>query len=1083
MRPQKLTISAFGPYAGVTEIDFEKLGSHGLFLITGDTGAGKTTIFDAITFALYGEASGEVREAGMFRSKYAKPETPTYVELYFFYQGKSYCVIRNPEYLRPKEKGVGFTMQKGDAELRYPDGRQPVTKSKEVTRAVTELIGLDYRQFTQIAMIAQGDFQKLLLAGTASRSEIFRQIFHTGLYQDLQNRLKEEEKKRWKEYDELRRSINQYLSGVSCEEDSPLLPELNRLKKEKFEGNVVRGLELLSALLEQEMDSKEALETEIRELDWKIQKEDQLLGKARQTTRLLEELEKCRKELQILLPEVEEKKKAWQDAEKAALKIEELDSASSIFREKLEKYRESEECRKALQEKESSIHVLLSEREQTFGRKKQQELLLTAEREELLPLMRSGEEKERLFHEREKLEGRILELDRLEEDRKKAEEMSELTEKELQGRNLRASEIRVEYEKDLAEWELLKDAELRLARLERQNEKLKADQREVKALGAIYEKLMEEEAELQKVQKEYMEAAGVRDHLRMEYQLLEQCFLDAQAGMLARTLEEGKRCPVCGSFTHPFPAKLSEHVPEKKELEKRKKKVAAAEAEAENRSAEASARSRQVMQFKKQILEKGKELFNLEDLDKIRACMEEAKRKIREEVQKLAGSLKEAEKEKKREKEVAALVKKEEAALETIRREIRREEQKAAVAEEKLRDTKRQLFRAADLEKTPEEERMQALYQIRQLLGEQLDIRKEQIAENQRKSRRREELEAQIPVREEKISTLGGVIQKTDISLAALETEKEKLKETFTGLVQSLDQQTKEELEEEILAFSKEKEALERQLKAAETAYQDAAAKETRLRAAADALKDQLPKQEDLKEEVIRERKKQHMEKKNLLTEKRTEKFSVIDNNRRIYQAVSGRQEIMAQVEREYIWVKSLTDTANGTLGGKRKIELETYVQMAYMDRILRRANIRLMTMSSGQYELKRQEDGENKKEKAGLELNVIDHYNGTERSVKTLSGGESFQASLSLALGLSDEIQENAGGIRLDSMFVDEGFGSLDEEALDQAIKALAGLSEGKRMVGIISHVGELKERIDRKIVVTKRKGREEAGSSVRIE
>jgi ATPase involved in DNA repair len=190
----------------------------------------------------------------------------------------------------------------------------------------------------------------------------------------------------------------------------------------------------------------------------------------------------------------------------------------------------------------------------------------------------------------------------------------------------------------------------------------------------------------------------------------------------------------------------------------------------------------------------------------------------------------------------------------------------------------------------------------------------------------------------------------------------------------------------------------------------------------------------------------------------------------------------MAVVEQDYVWMKALSDTANGTLSGKRKIELETYIQMAYFDRILRRANLRFLTMSGGQYELLRQEDGDNKKEKAGLELNVIDHYNGTERSVKTLSGGESFQASLSLALGLSDEIQSCAGGIRLDTMFVDEGFGSLDEEALNQAMKALLGLAEGDRMVGIISHVAELKERIEKKIIVTKNKGGDEIGSSARI-
>ena len=191
MRPQKLTISAFGPYAGKTEIDFSRLGDRGLFLITGDTGAGKTTIFDAIAFALYGEASGNVREAGMFRSKYAGEEEPTFVELEFVYREKRYRIRRNPEYLRPKGRGTGYTMQKADAELAFFDGRQPVTRMREVTRAVEEVIGLDYRQFTQIAMIAQGDFQKLLLAGTQERGEIFRQIFHTGLYQEVQNRLRD----------------------------------------------------------------------------------------------------------------------------------------------------------------------------------------------------------------------------------------------------------------------------------------------------------------------------------------------------------------------------------------------------------------------------------------------------------------------------------------------------------------------------------------------------------------------------------------------------------------------------------------------------------------------------------------------------------------------------------------------------------------------------------------------------------------------------------------------------------------------------------------------------------------------------
>ena len=224
-------------------------------------------------------------------------------------------------------------------------------------------------------------------------------------------------------------------------------------------------------------------------------------------------------------------------------------------------------------------------------------------------------------------------------------------------------------------------------------------------------------------------------------------------------------------------------------------------------------------------------------------------------------------------------------------------------------------------------------------------------------------------------------------------------------------------------------------------------------------------------EEVIRGKKAVLMQEKQRISDQYQEVYAAVSRNRSIIQAVE-----------KYVWVKALSDTAGGTLNQKQKVELETYIQMTYFDRILRRANLRLLTMSGGQYELKRQETSGNKREKAGLDLNVIDHYNGTERSVKTLSGGESFQASLSLALGLSDEIQSMAGGIRLDAMFVDEGFGSLDEDALNQAVNALHGLTEGRRLVGIISHVSELKDRIEKKIVVTKERNREEIGSRVEV-
>ena len=245
MRPCKLTISAFGPYAGVTELPLEQLGSCGLYLITGDTGAGKTTIFDAITFALYGEASGSSREPEMLRSMYAEPGTPTFVEMEFLYQGKKYTIRRNPEYLRPKDRGEGMTRQKAEAVLTFPDDRLPLTKSREVTRAVEEMIGLDKQQFTQVAMIAQGDFLRLLLAKTEERSRIFREIFHTKPYQILQEQLKNASGSLRLEYEEVVRSIQQYVQGIRCGENSGSFLLLEHAREKNQSVSIGETVEIL----------------------------------------------------------------------------------------------------------------------------------------------------------------------------------------------------------------------------------------------------------------------------------------------------------------------------------------------------------------------------------------------------------------------------------------------------------------------------------------------------------------------------------------------------------------------------------------------------------------------------------------------------------------------------------------------------------------------------------------------------------------------------------------------------------------------------------------------------------------------
>ena len=382
MKPKKLTISAFGPYADRMDLDFTQLGGGGLYLITGDTGAGKTTIFDAITFALYGEASGEIRKGEMFRSKYAKPEVRTFVELTFTYRGKDYTVKRNPEYLRPKDRGQGMTTEKANAELIFPDERQPVTKSTEVTKAVTQLLGLDQRQFRQIAMIAQGDFQKLLLAGTADRSEIFRKMFHTEIYQELQNRLRDAAKARWKTYDEKKRSISQYLEGIVCPEDAVFQKELAKLKKEKFDGEVMRGMELLALCIEMDQERLSRLEEERSALGTQMEQQNRLLGKVKESRKRQEEKAQKEKELEELIPEEAEKRQKSEQADREASVCKELEAQIRTGQESLELLRKMKQEKEELLERRKELQTAAEEKEGLRTEQEQAKAQITEQKEQ-----------------------------------------------------------------------------------------------------------------------------------------------------------------------------------------------------------------------------------------------------------------------------------------------------------------------------------------------------------------------------------------------------------------------------------------------------------------------------------------------------------------------------------------------------------------------------------------------------------------------------------------------------------------------------------------------------------------------------
>lgn len=1284
MKPEKLIISAFGPYAAETEVDFTKLGDGGLYLITGDTGAGKTTIFDAITFALFGEASGAVREAGMFQSKYAKAGTPTFVELTFLSHGKRYRVRRNPEYVRPKERGQGVTTQAARAELYFYDGRQPVTKTAEVTRAVEQILGFNYGQFTQIAMIAQGDFQKLLLADTAERGKIFRQLFHTELFSDLQNRLREEKNACDAEYREIRRSIAQSLDGADCSGEPDLEERLSELRKVKFEGQVEAGLELLKALTERGNGRLKNLDARLEELDGQIREQAAYLEKVRQNGKRKKELEERKKEREQFLPVLQAAAGAWEEAKRSGDAVPELDRVIQECTEWERQYGSLEQDQSRLAEMDRSREEEAGGLECLLKRQAELDQELLAEKREIRSLSEADGERERLLGRqtglqnrrnglegkfsqwkevRERLAGnrerlsRLLEQEAGERERKdvleqsllemegaeameqamvhEAERYTEQRRKlDLLDRMIRDGKERLRQAEDSwkqtggqrkaaqADQSALKETgrrlhetELSLAAWKQEELRLTERLASVKQFYGRMEKLDVMFQELERAQKEYEQAAAVHGRVQAELGIMEQLFYDAQAGLLARNLTEGEKCPVCGSVHHPEPARLLTGAPEKPELDRKKKEADRVRQAMIEASAAAMQGGLRLREEEESLRAEAGELFGMamscEDREwrtffQSRAAAEikaaetaldagkeqagamiqllEQKSRVEQENARLEITLPELQKAEERAREAVTaaetalsglcdqrksfleelglpddgeafeelsrrcrektdvlLKAREETAcyrrlreerlelqkrLEAVQRELAEKQQEESAGMGRMEALEDQILAELALsgagaglkpgkaiengwaaeetdqgggwtkgELAPEDGRTggeeagekKNMDWIRRLENEleELDAALSKIqAElevNRKKLLRREQLEKAA----EETERLSGDCQKQAgdkmLLLARMDAERAGLLGSIEEKKSVLGALTREENRRREEAAREKKRAVSEQTAEAERAYLECMQKDAGLREAITALEGQTDPMVTESEADAAEALGQKERERDTAREERTRRYAEYENNRRIYDAVLKSRDAMVKAERRYIWVKALSDTANGNLAQKHKIELETYVQMAYFDRILRKANVRLMTMTGGQYELVRKKDQDTRQGKVGLDLNVIDHYNGSQRSVKTLSGGESFMASLSLALGLSDEIQARAGGIQLDAMFVDEGFGSLDEEALNQAVKVLNGLAGGSRMVGIISHVAELKERIDRKIVV--KKDRTGGGGGSRIE
>ena len=1117
MKPLKLTLSAFGPYAGETVIDFTQLGGQGLFLVTGDTGAGKTTIFDGITFALYGETSGGVREASMLRSKYARPETPTYAEYIFEYKDAVYTVKRSPDYERPKTRGTGMTTQKGEALLTFSDGRAPVTKLKEVNQTVTDLIGLDMKQFTQIAMIAQGDFRKLLLADTEERSNIFRKLFHTDIYKVIQEKLKFEAGGLDKAYKELLRSIRQYTEQVRYSVEDPLGQQWALMEKNGFEGNLEEGLEVLEQFLKADKDTLKALNKQIKENDAKLENMNQLFGKVHKEADAKARKEKLLEEREILFPQLEQAQKDAENAAKEPEEIQQLIFSIQKEKEKLDRYTNLEKLISEIEDASVLIEKLKTDSTALQNRQKETKAVLEEKQKEYQATDRTEKEKAETDFQKEKidslyagvykncgnLEFLLTKIMNLETQAKEMKTQSEQMKKEL-----------ADLEEQIVSGGNLEARENSLIMRLQQIQKMKDQQKRCQ--------ILEKEAESKK--KAYLIASQKRTEIKEFLNRMEQAYLDAQAGVLAAGLQEGMPCPVCGSVHHPKLTQMPEKVPTEEQLKKQKMVAETAEQAASDSSVQAGEAAGLVQRSKEELTEgiksyvaqflpeeKTEEILRNEITDsELRSFVKDQESHAQTELEEIQKQKKayqdllkkkeefitQSEQHAKEFQKLQISLEKRKSQLESIQEQLQNQLDEPVLTWIHEEDIRQRMKTDPELSQDHSGEIVyqkeicnisQALLQGKRAaewLKQQQNILGQKQKDLTALLEQRKLLEMQIGKTQTELTTITDQINQNQQQTAAEKSRYEQLQKQRENMEKELGERTKEEILSQIQIKTEEQKKLEIHYKTVTEVKEALEKKMTELNSVITSLTEQLKESANISIEELNVQKENLTQQKKSLSADRDEIHARLEINGDMYEKIRRQQTELLKTETRWKWMKSLSDTANGTITGKARIMLETYIQMQYFDRILARANIRLMTMSSGQYELVRRKENKSRVGKTGLELDVVDHYNGTVRSVKTLSGGETFQASLSLALGLSDEIQSSSGGIQLDTMFVDEGFGSLDEDALDQAIRALKDLSQGRsRLVGIVSHVAELKERIDKKIIVTKKRTEDGVGSTICIE
>lgn len=937
MKPIKLIISAIGPYADEPlEIDFSQFSGKGLFLISGDTGAGKTTIFDAICFALYGETSGHYRDTKNLRSQYAAPGTKSYVDFYFTHQGEEYRIYRQPGYLRAKQRGEGLIEEKEKAVL-YCGAETPQEGKTQVDRRIKELLSISFEQFKQIAMIAQGEFWELLNASTQERTEILRTIFMTERYQRLEQKLRERRNAGLNEKKRLENSVVQYFNEAAAGPKSQLAEDLQKLQEQTAASggawDLAAMLDLLAALLTEDEAENTLVQADLQAANQLLDERKKALIEAQTNNRLLTRLA------------------------------------------------EHQERQRQL----AAQGPAMDGQAQLLQRQK-------AARREVQPVFQRWQEAQ-------------------------AQAVKTAAAIERQSQALAQAEAALQRAAAVLTLEQLQQAPVQLAEWQSQGRRLADLAADVKKLlSEVWPGYDKEKIKLQNKQNDFAAARREYERLEQQYQQQERILESCRAGILAQTLVAGQPCPVCGSTQHPSPARLP------------------AEAVTEADLKQSKAALERVQQTKDKLLREA----------------ENAKGVLHKQAEQL------------REKALQCLA----AANEQAAVALPAGEVEGSDLPPLLQQAQAGL--AAQIEKNQQEQRalgQKCLAYIEAARLEKSLARpasvKQAIAQAQQAAEAVQRLQ----------STAAGSLETLRQSLREQQTGVETCQAEFAAVLQEkgfADEAefksllaTEEEIGQTEKTLNQYHQAVQTNKEQLAQATEDAAGKTRQDEA---ALQQQVQAQAQLVADLQTE--------SNLLQTRLTQ-------NGRLQQNIAAQKEPLAAACQESQLCSQLYNLISGNISEKNKITFEQYIQAAGFDNIIAAANRRLLPMSDGQFELFRVQEAGNKRSKASLDLEVQDNFTGQRRPVGNLSGGESFKASLSLALGLSDTVAGDLGGVQMDVLFVDEGFGTLDRKSIENALDILLSLSGANKLVGIISHREELVENIPQQIRVRKSKN----GSSIEID